>query len=75
MRELDSGTGFTNNITSFNLGPQKSHDFEFGHKLKYKNFDIISSFYYMRLRAEISTTDNSFLQSKFSSNKKIWYRE
>ena len=63
------GTGFTNNI-SFNLGPQKSHDFEFGHKLKYKNFDIISSFYYMRLRAEISTTDNSFYNRNLAPTKR-----
>ena len=53
------GSGFTNS-TNFRLGPQKSHDFEFGHNLNYENFKISTTFYYMRLRSEISTTDNSF---------------
>ena len=48
------------NATSFTLGPQKSYDIEFGHKLSASNLLIDTSFYYMRLRAEISTTDNSF---------------
>ncbi len=53
------GSGFTN-FSHFTLGPQKSHDFEFSHKLRYERFDITTAIYYMRLRSEISTTDNSF---------------
>ena len=53
------GSGFTNS-TSFKLGPQKSHDFEFSHKLSFDSFNITTTLYYMRLRSEISTTDNSF---------------
>ncbi len=53
------GSGFTNNI-SFNLGPQTSHDFEFSHKLNYEKFNIATTAYYMRLKSEISTTDNGF---------------
>ena len=52
------GSGFL--IFHTSLGPQRSQDFEFSHKLSYEKFDIATSFYYMRLRSEISTTDNSF---------------
>ena len=55
---LDERIGLNN--VSFNLGPQKSHDFEISHKLNFKNLNVSTTFYYMRLRAEISTTDNSF---------------
>ena len=55
---LDERIGL-NNI-SFNLGPQKSHDFEISHKLNLENYNVSTTFYYMRLRSEISTTDNSF---------------
>ena len=55
---LDERIGLNN--VSFNLGPQKSHDFEISHKLNFKNLNFSTTFYYMRLRAEISTTDNSF---------------
>ena len=33
---------------------------KFGHKLKNDSFNITTTLYYMRLRSEISTTDNSF---------------
>ena len=55
---LDERIGLNN--VSFNLGPQKSHDFEISHKLNLENFNVSTTFYYMRLSAEISTTDNSF---------------
>ena len=48
------------NATSFTLGPQKSYDIEFGHRFNTSDLTIETSLFYMRLRAEISTTDNSF---------------
>ena len=54
----------------FKLGPQKSHDFEVSHKLNLKNLNVSTTFYYMRLRAEISTTDNSFYNRNLAPTKR-----
>ena len=64
------GSGF-NNFAHFSLGPQRSQDFEFSHKLSYEKFDIATSFYYMRLRSEISTTDNSFYNRNLAPTERF----
>ncbi len=65
---LDERIGL--NGTSFKLGPQKSHDFEISHKLNFKNINVSTTFYYMRLRAEISTTDNAFANRNLPPTKR-----
>ncbi len=65
---LDERIGL--NGSSFKLGPQKSHDFEISHKLNFKNLNVSTTLYYIRLRSEISTTDNAFANRNLAPTKR-----
>ena len=72
---VDQRVGQSNwNVNSdFKLRTQTSNDFEIGHKFQNNDLNIINSFYYMMLRAEIYYDNVDFLNKNLEPSKRYGF--